>query len=103
MGNWHNWLSSWAKWWNIIDQRQPNPTQLSEEMDHPALPFWSGDDPLEGSDSVVEDLEDADEAEAHAESEESAGVGDEGDHRDLLVAHYLRHNRVLKRRESRTN
>ena len=33
MGNWQKWLSSWAKWWNITDQSQPNP--LSDQMDHP--------------------------------------------------------------------
>ena len=26
MGNWQNWLSRWARWWNIIDHSQPNPT-----------------------------------------------------------------------------
>ena len=61
------------------------------------LPFWDGDDPLEGAERVVEDLEDADEAESHAESEEAARVGHEGDHRNLLVTHYLCHNRVLRR------
>ena len=25
MGNWQNWLSSWARWWNIPNQSQPNP------------------------------------------------------------------------------
>ena len=49
-----------------------------------------------GGEGVVEDLEDADEAEAHAEAEEAARVGHEGDHRDLLVAHDLRHHRVLQ-------
>ena len=24
MENWHNWLSSWARWWNIPNQSQPN-------------------------------------------------------------------------------
>ena len=33
MGNWQKWLSSWAKWWNITNQSQPNP--LSDQMDHP--------------------------------------------------------------------
>ena len=47
---------------------------------------------------MVEDLEDADEAEAHAESEEAARVGHEGDHRDLLVPHDRRHNWVLGER-----
>ena len=45
---------------------------------------------------MVDDLEDGDEAESHAEAEEAAGVGHEGDHRDLLVAHYPRHHRVLE-------
>ena len=35
---------------------------------------------------VVDDLEDGDEAEAHGEAEESAGVGHEADEGDLLVA-----------------
>ena len=26
MGSWQKWLSNWARWWNIIDQSQPNPT-----------------------------------------------------------------------------
>ena len=26
MGNWQNWLTSWAQWWNIIAQSQPNPS-----------------------------------------------------------------------------
>ena len=26
MGNWQKWLSRWARWWNIIDHSQPNPT-----------------------------------------------------------------------------
>ena len=26
MGNWQNWLSKWAGWWNISDQSQPNHT-----------------------------------------------------------------------------
>ena len=25
MGNWQNWLSSWARWWNIPNQSQPIP------------------------------------------------------------------------------
>ena len=25
MGKWQNWLSRWARWWNITDQNQPNP------------------------------------------------------------------------------
>ena len=49
-----------------------------------------------GGERVVEDLEHADEAEPHAEAEEAARVGHEGDHRDLLVAHDLRHHRVLQ-------
>ena len=24
MGNWQKWLSSWARWWNIPNQSQPN-------------------------------------------------------------------------------
>ena len=35
---------------------------------------------------VVDDLEDGDEAEAHGEAEEAAGVGHEADEGDLLVA-----------------
>ena len=35
MVNWQNWPTSWVKWWNIIGQSQPIPTQLSEQMDHP--------------------------------------------------------------------
>ena len=35
MGNWQKWLSRWARWWNITDQSQLNPTQLSDQMDHP--------------------------------------------------------------------
>ena len=35
MGNWQNWLSSWARWWNIIDQSQPNP--LFDQMPRPVL------------------------------------------------------------------
>ena len=31
MGNWQNWLSSWARWWNII----VNPTEVRQEMCHP--------------------------------------------------------------------
>ena len=25
MGLWQKWLSSWARWWNISNQSQPNP------------------------------------------------------------------------------
>ena len=49
---------------------------------------------------MVEDLEDADEAESHAESEEAARVGHEGDHRDLLVPHDRRHNWVVGKDET---
>ena len=31
--NWQNWLSMWARWWNITDQSQPN--LLSDQMGHP--------------------------------------------------------------------
>ena len=24
-GNWQKWLNSWARWWNIQNQCQPNP------------------------------------------------------------------------------
>ncbi len=44
---------------------------------------------------VVEDLEEADEAEAHAKAEKAARVGDECDDGDLLVAHDPRDNGVL--------
>ena len=26
IGRGQNWLSSWARWWNILDQSQPDPT-----------------------------------------------------------------------------
>ena len=26
MGVWQNWLGNWARWWNIPNQGQPNPT-----------------------------------------------------------------------------
>ena len=30
MGNWQNWLSCWARWWNIPNQNQPNPCSLGD-------------------------------------------------------------------------
>ena len=29
--------SQWARWWNMTDQSQPNPTQLSDQIVHPAV------------------------------------------------------------------
>ena len=33
MGNWQEWLSKWARLWNI----KVNPTQLSNQMDHTVI------------------------------------------------------------------
>ena len=59
----------------------------------PGQPFGGGR--FDGADGVVDDFEDADEAEAHAQAKEAPRVRHEGDDRDLLVAHDLRHHRLL--------
>ena len=38
MGSWQNWLRSWAKWWNFIDQSQPNPTIRADGP--PCSAYW---------------------------------------------------------------
>ena len=50
---------------------------------------------LEGTEEMVEDLEDGDEGEAHAEAEQAARVGHEGDDRNFLISHDPRHHGIL--------
>ena len=46
---------------------------------------------MDAESEIVEDLGEADEAEAHAEAHQAAAVGDEGDGRDGTVALELGH------------
>ena len=46
---------------------------------------------MDAESEIVEDLGEADEAEAHAEAHEAAAVGDEGDGRDGPIALELGH------------
>ena len=38
LGNWQNWLISWARWWNIPNPSQPNPG-LSGELSPCSFPM----------------------------------------------------------------
>ena len=39
MGNWQNWLSTWARWWNIPNQSQPNPGSPGDGP--PCISTWT--------------------------------------------------------------